>query len=126
MTTSEAADESQDRSEKSSQCPPEGAVSNIDRQAMSGRSSPWPPQGAANNNKKLLPGRSSPYQLRSRRQVSERQKSYRKSSPYTIRIILRNNEKQGSSVRRSLYLIRAGGVETAKSKISTFRPYKQR
>ncbi|GFR23199.1 hypothetical protein TNCT_400191 [Trichonephila clavata] len=43
--------------------PSVGARSNAERQALSGRSSPGPPRGVAN--RKVPPGRSSLYQLRS-------------------------------------------------------------
>ncbi|GFT17836.1 hypothetical protein NPIL_150681 [Nephila pilipes] len=40
-------------------------------QVLSKRSSPGPSRGAADNDRHVLPGRSSPYQLRSRRHIKE-------------------------------------------------------
>ncbi|GFQ73973.1 hypothetical protein TNCT_233471 [Trichonephila clavata] len=39
--------------------------------------------------RQVLPGRSSPYQLRSKRHSNERQELARRSSPYTLRMSVR-------------------------------------
>ncbi|GFT74941.1 hypothetical protein NPIL_290261 [Nephila pilipes] len=81
MTRREAADESKVRSE---------------------RYSLGSPRGVADNDRQVLPRRSSPYPLRNRLRISERQAATGRTSPY---------------------LTGAGGVETARSR-SIFRPYK--
>ncbi|GFS89902.1 hypothetical protein NPIL_64221 [Nephila pilipes] len=56
-----------------------------EKQVLSERSSPGPPRGAVDNYRQVLPGRSSPYQLRSRRHIKEGQEESRRSSPYPLR-----------------------------------------
>ncbi|GFT43659.1 hypothetical protein NPIL_602821 [Nephila pilipes] len=48
------------------------------------------------------------------------------SSPYPLRNRLCISESQVATGRTSPYLTRAGGVETARSRKSRFRPYKRR
>ncbi|GFS40313.1 hypothetical protein NPIL_211141 [Nephila pilipes] len=124
MTRCEAADESQVLSRWSSLCPSRGA--NGERKVRSGRSSPGPSRGSADNDRQVQPGRSSPYQLRRRRHIKERQGLSRSSSPYPLRNRLRISERQAATGRTIPYLTRAGGVETARSRRSKFRPYKPR
>ncbi|GFT88453.1 hypothetical protein NPIL_596771 [Nephila pilipes] len=88
---------------------------------LSRRSSP--PRGATDNHRQVLPGRSSPYQLRNRRHIKEGQEESRKSSPYPLRNRLSISERQAATGRTSPYHTRAGGVETMRSR-SRFRPYK--
>ncbi|GFS35430.1 hypothetical protein NPIL_79661 [Nephila pilipes] len=90
---------------------------------LSGKSSPGPPRGVADNYRQVLPGRSSPYQLRSRRHIKEGPEQSRRSSPYPLRNRLRISEKQAATGRTSPYLTRAGGVETTRSS-RRFWPYK--
>ncbi|GFR27296.1 hypothetical protein TNCT_482451, partial [Trichonephila clavata] len=112
-------------SERSSPCPAQRVASKIERQAIFGESSPGPPRGAANN-RKFPPGRSSPYQLCSRRHSSEREEPYRRPSPYPLCNRLSYSERQEATGRTSPYHTRAGGVETVRSKRSRFRSYKRR
>ncbi|GFT59992.1 hypothetical protein NPIL_350301 [Nephila pilipes] len=84
------------------------------------RSSPGPPRVATDCHRQVPPGRSSPYQLRSRRHVKEEQEESRRSSPYPLRNI---SETQAETERTSAYLTKARGVETASSS-RRFRPYK--
>ncbi|GFT79089.1 hypothetical protein NPIL_467991 [Nephila pilipes] len=94
-----------------------------ENQVLSGRSSLGPPRRATDKYRKVLPGRSNPYQLRSRRHIKEGQEQSWRSSPYPLRNRLRISERQAATGRTSPYLTRAGGVETARSR-SRFRPYK--
>ncbi|GFR12692.1 hypothetical protein TNCT_183621 [Trichonephila clavata] len=98
--------ESQVRFGRSSQFPYQGAASNIERQAMSEKSSLFPPRGAKDKDRQVLPGRSSPYQPRSRRHVIERQEPYR---PLTVGdvVVLENNSKNRTlwSLARIIELI---------------------
>ncbi|GFS71877.1 hypothetical protein NPIL_194971 [Nephila pilipes] len=91
---------------------------------LSRRSSPGPPRRAADNDRQVLPGRLSPYQLRSRRHIKEGQEQSRRSSPYPLCNRLSISEKQAATERTSPYLTRVGGVETARSR-SRFRLYKR-
>ncbi|GFY44822.1 hypothetical protein TNIN_374491 [Trichonephila inaurata madagascariensis] len=95
-----------------------------ERQVLSKRSSPCPSRGVADNDRQVLSGKSRPYQIRSRRHINEMQELPRRSSPYPLRNRLCTSEKQAANGRTSPYLIRAGGVETAKSR-SKFQPYKR-
>ncbi|GFS82691.1 hypothetical protein NPIL_278291 [Nephila pilipes] len=56
--------------------PSQGA--SVDNQVLSGRSSPGPPQGATDNHRQVLPGRSSPCRLSSRRHIKEGQEESRR------------------------------------------------
>ncbi|GFT86363.1 hypothetical protein NPIL_613931 [Nephila pilipes] len=93
-----------------------------ERRVLSERSSPGSPQGAADNDRQVLPGRPSPYQLRSRRHIKEGQEQSRRSSAYPLRNGLRISERQAATGRTSPYLTIAGGVEASRSR-SRFRPY---
>ncbi|GFU40245.1 hypothetical protein NPIL_596561 [Nephila pilipes] len=95
----------------------------VERKVLSRRSSPGPPTGATVNHREVLPGRSSTYQLRSRRHIKERQEQSRRSSPYPLRNRLRISERQVATGRTSPYLTRAGGVKTTRIR-TRFRPYK--
>ncbi|GFU01367.1 hypothetical protein NPIL_599041, partial [Nephila pilipes] len=86
-------------------------------------SSPGPPRGATDSHRQVLPGRSSPYQLRSRRHIKEGQEESRRSSPYPLRNRLSISERQATAERKSTYLTKARRVETASSS-RRFRPYK--
>ncbi|GFT74943.1 hypothetical protein NPIL_290271 [Nephila pilipes] len=89
---------------------------NVESQVLSRRSSPGPPRGAADNDRQVLPGRSSPYQLRNRRHIKEGQEESRWSSPYPLRNRLSISQRQAATGRTSPYLTRAGGVETTRSR----------
>ncbi|GFS79595.1 hypothetical protein NPIL_276921 [Nephila pilipes] len=74
----------------------------VERKVRSGKSSTGPTRGVTDKDRQVLPGKSSPYPLRNRLSISERQAATGRTIPY---------------------LTRAGGVETARNG-RRFQPHK--
>ncbi|GFY73667.1 hypothetical protein TNIN_46011 [Trichonephila inaurata madagascariensis] len=121
-----AANKRQILSRKSSPCSLRGTNVVKERSVLSGRYSPCPYRGTINKDRQVLPGRSSPYELRNKRHFSGIQDQSRRSSPYPLCNKMRSNKRPVASGRTSPYIMRAGEVETEKNRRSGVQPYKRR